>query len=153
MQINATQGLIRSAVNSAQRGGDSQSDFQALLSAAGQKLEQNGDGVMAVESTPSSDSDRSNRVDALLGAKTAAQELAEYASKSVAEHVRDAVLKDMGLTEEDLAAMPPEQRAAIEDEIARRVAQALSGLTDPRAQKRQVALADPSELSPTALAT
>ena len=152
MQINATQGLIRSAVNSVRRGGDGQGDFQSRLSAAGQALEQNADGVTQVKATPNSDSYTSNRVDALLGARTAGQELAEYASKSVAEHVRDAVLKDMGLTEEDLAAMPPEQRAAIEDEIARRVAQALSGLTDPRAQKRQVALADPSSLGPTALA-
>ena len=60
----------------------------------------------------------------------AARELAEYADKSVAERVRDAILKDMGLTEDDLKTMDPEKRAAIEDEIARRMKVILAGEYD-----------------------
>lgn len=53
------------------------------------------------------------------------QELDDYLSKSPAEHMRDAVLREMGLTEEDLAAMPPEKREALEAEIADRIKERL----------------------------
>ncbi|TLS18253.1 MAG: hypothetical protein FDZ72_09875 [Betaproteobacteria bacterium] len=53
------------------------------------------------------------------------QELDDYLSKSPAEHMRDAVLREMGLTEEDLAAMPPEKREAMEAEIADRIKERL----------------------------
>lgn len=49
------------------------------------------------------------------------KELDDYLNKSPAEHMRDAILAKMGLTEEKLNAMPPEERAAVEDEIARRI--------------------------------
>jgi len=53
------------------------------------------------------------------------KELDDYLSKSPAEHMRDAILKEMGLTEDDLAAMPAEKREALESEIAQRMRERL----------------------------
>ena len=41
--------------------------------------------------------------------------------KTPAERIRDAILKEMGITEEDLAQMTPERRQGIEEEIAQRM--------------------------------
>ena len=53
--------------------------------------------------------------------------LDDYMSKSPAEHMRDAILKEMGLTEEELNAKPPEERMALEEEINRRIKERLVG--------------------------
>lgn len=45
----------------------------------------------------------------------------EYMEKTPAERIREAILKEMGITEEDLAQMTPEQRQGIEEEIAQRM--------------------------------
>ncbi|HTJ96514.1 MAG TPA: hypothetical protein VL381_03525, partial [Rhodocyclaceae bacterium] len=45
----------------------------------------------------------------------------DYLSKPIAQHMRDAILKEMGLTEEDVKAMPPEKRAAVEASIAEKI--------------------------------
>ena len=42
----------------------------------------------------------------------------EYMAMSDAEKMRDAILKEMGLTEEEVDAMSPEQQEAIEKQIA-----------------------------------
>lgn len=60
----------------------------------------------------------------------AANDLRDYLNKTPAEHLREAVLKDMGLTEEELQAMPPEQRTAMEAEITRRIKERLAAKTD-----------------------
>lgn len=52
-------------------------------------------------------------------------QLQEYLDKSPAEHMRDAILKEMGMSEEDLAALPPEKREAIESDIARKMRERL----------------------------
>jgi len=57
--------------------------------------------------------------------RTAAEELAEYLRKTPAQHMRDAILKELGLTEEDLDAMPPEKRKAVEETIAARIKEKL----------------------------
>lgn len=51
----------------------------------------------------------------------ALQEFQAYMSKSPAEKMRDSILKDMGLTEEDIEDMPPERQKAVEAEIAERM--------------------------------
>lgn len=58
---------------------------------------------------------------------TALSYLDDYMKKTPAEHMRDAVMKEMGLTEEELQALPPEERAAKETEITRRVMERLMG--------------------------
>lgn len=52
---------------------------------------------------------------------TALQEFKAYMSKSPIERMRDSILKEMGLTKEDVEAMPPEKQKAIAEEIAERM--------------------------------
>jgi hypothetical protein len=47
----------------------------------------------------------------------------EYMAMSDAEKMRDAILREMGLTEEEVDAMSPEQQEAIEKQIAERMQQ------------------------------
>jgi hypothetical protein len=42
-------------------------------------------------------------------------------SKTPEQRLRDSILKDMGITEEDLKAMPPEKQQAVAQEIADRM--------------------------------
>lgn len=48
---------------------------------------------------------------------TPTEEFLAYMQKTPEERLRENILKSMGLTEEDLEGMPPEQRKAIEDKI------------------------------------
>lgn len=59
--------------------------------------------------------------------KAVLAELHDYMKKTPAEHIRDAVLKELGLTEADLAAMPPEKRMAMEATINELVREKLLG--------------------------
>lgn len=53
-----------------------------------------------------------------LKPKTAAQELDEYVKMTPEQRMRADLLKKLGMTEEELAAMPPEERQAAEAKIA-----------------------------------
>jgi len=55
--------------------------------------------------------------------RTARDAFLEFNAKSPAEHLRDAILRELGVTEEKLAAMEPKQRATMEDTIAERLKQ------------------------------
>ncbi|MGV8242225.1 hypothetical protein ACV331_37120, partial [Pseudomonas aeruginosa] len=52
--------------------------------------------------------------------KSAYDEFKEYMQKSPAERMREQVLKSLGLTEEELDAMPPEKREQVEKGIGER---------------------------------
>lgn len=54
----------------------------------------------------------------------------EYARMSPAERLRAQILEDMKLSEDDVAAMEPEARATVEDEIKKRMLEALTGKDD-----------------------
>jgi hypothetical protein len=58
------------------------------------------------------------------GLDTAVQDFLDYAKKTPAERMRDAILKSMGLTEEDLKSMSPEKRKAVEETIRQKIKQA-----------------------------
>jgi hypothetical protein len=47
-----------------------------------------------------------------------AAQLEKYVKMTPAERMRDAILKKVGVTEEELAAMGPDERKSIEDKIA-----------------------------------
>ncbi|HEY8084251.1 MAG TPA: hypothetical protein VIE69_01455 [Methylophilaceae bacterium] len=47
--------------------------------------------------------------------------LIKYMKESPEEHLRDKIMKDMGVTDQSLAAMPPDQRSAVEDAIAKKI--------------------------------
>lgn len=51
----------------------------------------------------------------------------DYLSKSPAQHLREAIMKEMGITEEELAALPPAEHAAKEGEILRRMKERMLG--------------------------
>lgn len=49
--------------------------------------------------------------------KAAQDEFLEFAAKSPAEKMRAMILSSLGITEEELAALPPEEQAKIEEKI------------------------------------
>ncbi len=51
----------------------------------------------------------------------------KFQSMTPGEKIRDSILKKMGMTEEDLAQMPPEKRAAIEKQIEDEIKKSLEG--------------------------
>jgi hypothetical protein len=55
------------------------------------------------------------------GDSTAMADFKDYMSKSPEQRVHDSLLKEMGLTEDDVKAMPPAQQQAIAKEIAQRM--------------------------------
>jgi TPP-dependent pyruvate/acetoin dehydrogenase alpha subunit len=65
-----------------------------------------------------------------LQPKGAEEEFLEIAKKSPLERLRDKILEDMKTSEGDLAQMQPEERQAVEDEIKRRMLEALQGSAD-----------------------
>jgi hypothetical protein len=56
-----------------------------------------------------------------IGSGSAADEFKDYMSKTPEQRLRDSVLQEMGLTEDDVKAMPPEKQQAIGEEIAQRM--------------------------------
>ena len=60
-----------------------------------------------------------------LGPKSAEEQFLEIARKSPLERLRDKILEDMKMSEDDVAKMEPEARQAVEDEIKRRMMEAL----------------------------
>ena len=65
-----------------------------------------------------------------LKPKSAEEEFLEIARKSPLERLRDKILEDMKMSESDLAQMEPEARQAVEDEIKRRMMEALQASTE-----------------------
>ena len=59
--------------------------------------------------------------DTTVAAKTATDEFKDYMSKTPEQRLRDSILQEMGLTEDDIKAMPPEKQLAIGKEIAERL--------------------------------
>jgi hypothetical protein len=55
------------------------------------------------------------------GASKAVSDFLAYANETPAQRMRDAILKSMGLTEDDLKRMSPEQRKAVEDTIREKI--------------------------------
>jgi alkylhydroperoxidase/carboxymuconolactone decarboxylase family protein YurZ len=58
------------------------------------------------------------------------QEFLEIARKSPAERLRDKIMEDLKVTDQSLAAMDAEVRQGVEDEIKRRMMEALEASTD-----------------------
>lgn len=57
----------------------------------------------------------------------AEQSFLDISQKSPLERLRDKILEDMKTSDEQIAQMEPEEREAIEEEIARRMKEALTG--------------------------
>ncbi|AEA67416.1 hypothetical protein A0U95_09850 [Pseudomonas brassicacearum] len=52
---------------------------------------------------------------------SATAEFKDYMSKTPEERLRDSILEEMGITEEEFKAMPPEKQMAVSQEIAQRM--------------------------------
>lgn len=57
----------------------------------------------------------------------AEREFLEISQKTPMERLREKILQDMKTSEEQIAQMEPEERQAVEDEIQRRLKEALGG--------------------------
>ena len=55
------------------------------------------------------------------GASKAVSDFLDYAKETPAQRRRDAILKSMGLSEDDLKAMSPEKRKAVEETIRQKI--------------------------------
>jgi hypothetical protein len=64
-------------------------------------------------------SSTSEETKTLGGSATA--EFKDYMSKTPEERLRDSILEEMGITEEEFEAMPPEKQMAVSQEIAQRM--------------------------------
>ena len=109
MKVNSSQDTAASLLSSAISRDKFQTDFQASLDTAKKNLAQR----------------RKHQVlepDAMQNAMAAARkELEEYIEKGPIAHMREKILEQMGLSEEDLAKMPPEQRDVVEKTIAEKI--------------------------------
>lgn len=115
MRVDSISGAVPAQLPSPNNAGKTDG-FQSVLESAKQNLAQG---------QPSND--ESPKATAPTATKTAAQELEEFLRKTPIQLMRDAILKEMGLTEEDLKHMPPDKRAAIEEAIADRIKKKMLG--------------------------
>ena len=76
------------------------------------------DSITATRKQQSGSGDKFQTVLTAVKSSKAQQELDQYLKMSPQERMRAAILKQLGLTEEQLAALPPEQQKAVEDKIA-----------------------------------
>jgi hypothetical protein len=118
MIVNVTQAATLFQAQSATQGLPSADVFLEALTTANQQYSQTPENITQKESSAVGKSSASVT-------KTAHQELEdylkEYLRKGPIQLLREKILKKMDLTEDKLKAMPPEQRAAIEDEIAQKI--------------------------------
>ncbi|AWY40851.1 hypothetical protein DKY63_13535 [Pseudomonas putida] len=66
---------------------------------------------------------------------SATSEFKEYMSKSPEQRMHDAILEEMGLTQEEVDKMPPEKQQAIGEEIAKRMEDKREMAAAEKAQK------------------
>jgi len=96
-------------------------DFAAAMAAA-QAAQAQAAGQEEAKRPPS----EAERIAAAREAReNQVRELVEFLEKPLAVHLREAVMKELGLSEEKLAAMPPAERLATESMIAQKVRERL----------------------------
>lgn len=135
MKVNPSQETAASLLGTAISRDKLLTDFQASLDVARQNQQKRGS--------------KAPDVTAMSQAMNAAlKELEDYIAKGPIAHMREKILEEMGLSEEDLAKMPADQREAIEKTIAARIKEMLladSGINPKNLQAHMQLLG----LSPT----
>lgn len=100
-------------------------DFSAALAQA-QAAQGAARGGAAVDDDAEREPTEAERIAAAREARSALlQELTDFLEKPLEVHLREAVMKEMGITEADLAAMPPAERLATEAMITQKVRERL----------------------------
>jgi len=113
MKVNPSHDTAASLLSSAISRDKFQADFQASLDTAKENLAKNR-------------KQGSVEPDAMKDAlSTARKELEEYIRKGPIAHMREKILEQLGLSEEDIAKMSPEQRETVEKTIAARMKEIL----------------------------
>lgn len=67
---------------------------------------------------------------------TAAQDFHDYMAKSPEEKIKEKMLQELGLTEEDYNNLPPEKKAQIDDKIAQRIKEDVEIKTQAKLQQQ-----------------
>jgi len=75
---------------------------------------------------------------------SATAEFKDYMSKTPEERLRDSILKEMGITEEEYEAMPPEKQLAVSQEIAQRMQDKSAIAQVEKDQERRTDTKEPS---------
>ncbi len=105
-------------------------DFSAIFGraieagSAGQSVQV---AASTASATASSSADAAQTTVAVSARDKLLADLDDYLKKTPAEHMRDAIMAELGITEEDLKAMPPEKQAAVEAEISKRIQERMVG--------------------------
>ncbi|MCK8666767.1 hypothetical protein M1M11_17930 [Pseudomonas azerbaijanoccidens] len=73
--------------------------------------------------------------EAVNGVGSATSEFKEYMSKTPEQRIHDAILEEMGLTQEKVDEMPPERQKAIGEEVARRMQEKAEIVEQEKEQK------------------
>lgn len=110
MKVNPSQETAASLLGTAISRDKLMTDFQASLDVARQNQQHDDKPAAAPDAAA-----MSSAMDAAL------KELEDYIAKGPIAHMREKILEELGLSEEDLAKMPPDQRDAIEKTIAARI--------------------------------
>lgn len=108
MKVNSSQETIASLLSSAISRDKLSTDFQANLDLAKERQQK--------QSGKTPDAGAMN--DAMAAAL---KELEDYIEKGPIAHMRERILEEMGLSEDDLAKMTPEQRDTVEKTIAAKI--------------------------------
>ncbi|CAI8871813.1 hypothetical protein [Pseudomonas chlororaphis] len=77
--------------------------------------------VLLQATPPTASTAQANSTTQSATQSSALDEFKDYMSKSPEQRMRDRILEEMGITEEDLKNMPPEKQQAVAQEIAQRV--------------------------------
>lgn len=136
MQINTryNSGTLSSLSGGSNQGSDT--TFGAILAKTSQNLTNNG---TATTTNVVKTAAEKKKEAAQQEYERALAEFRDYLRKTPIEHMRDAILKEMGLSEEELAALPPEKHDAIEAEIGRRIKERLLGQQEGKADDATLA--------------
>jgi len=113
MKVIALQDVLKPLPQSAAIRERSLTNFQATLDAATEGLAPGSGNTAPLLAAPGAKKPVSEM--------SSAEYLADYLRKGPAQHMREAILKEMGLSEADVDAMPPGQRAAVENAIAEKI--------------------------------
>ncbi|HEX5392551.1 MAG TPA: hypothetical protein VFW68_04685 [Rhodocyclaceae bacterium] len=128
MKVDTLSSGSQTSSSSVSRQPSNDAGFQAALAQAGRAF---GGGAQpssdstktASATTPTTQTLKEQYADALSFFK-------DYLSKTPEQHLREAIMKEMGITEEELAALPPTEHAAKEGEIERRMKERMLGSKD-----------------------
>lgn len=151
MQINTryNSGTLSSLSGASAQGSDTA--FGAILAKASQQQANNGvaNGTVYTMNVVKTAAEKKKEA-ARQEYENALAEFRDYMRKTPIEHMRDAILKEMGLSEEELAALPPEKHDAIEAEIGRRIKERLLGQEEGKADDATLAALSHHSSSPQA---